>query len=238
MTVTHQLIIEGTEYTIVISDDSQALLAAVAAGSAVVGLWRRGSSQELGMARYLLERPQDADRVFLEKVVRRTYGLPLIIAVTDRLKVREFQLTDISGMYREMEDGEADRLFYDEVRLESYIRSQYGFFEYGLWALEERETGKLVGKAGVVGTIRLAEDRPDGLELGYHIYTPYRRRGYALEACQAITRYLSNEFQPGCLGIKTDASNEASVNLADKLGFKKQRYTGAATELYLIAENY
>lgn len=238
MTVTYQVVVEGIEYSAVLSDDSQALLAAAAAGSAVVGLWQRGSGRELGMARYLVERPQDADPAFLEKVVRRTYGLPLTIAVTDRLNIREFKPGDISRMYREAEDSAADRLFYDEVRLDSYIRSQYGFFEYGLWALEDRMTGNLVGKAGVVGTAGLEQDGADGLELGYHIYTPYRRRGYALEACRAIIRYVGDEFLPACLVIKTDASNKASVNLADKLGFIKQKYTGAVTMLYLTAENY
>lgn len=236
MTIVHQLKMDGTEYHVVISDDSQALLAAAAAGSAVVGLWRPGTGQELAMVRYLVERPEDADEAFLKKVIRRTFGLPQPIAVTKRLNIREFQLADIPCVYAETDDSEADRVFYDRDMLAAYIQAQYGFFEYGLWALEERGTGVLMGKAGVVGSIRGAGGA-EGLELGYHIFTPYRRRGYALEACQAVIKYTLCEFQPSFLGIKTDASNEASVGLAYKLGFTKQIYTETGTIRYLIAEN-
>ena len=54
---------------------------------------------------------------------------------------------------------DADGTFSDWNKREEYRKHQYRFAECGLWALERRADGVLVGKAGLT----------DG-ELGYHIY--------------------------------------------------------------------
>lgn len=236
----YQLEIAGTCYTVVMSDESEALHAALAAGSAVIGLWHPDTGQNLAMAHYLVERPEDADRQFLEKVVRRTNGLPLLIAETERLQIREFQLSDAGQIPAEPEDREDDRIFSGSDLLEAYICSQYGFFEYGIWALTEKESGGLIGKAGITGAVRPKNQTESGLELGYHIFEPYRNQGYAYEACRAILRYVEQEFAPRYLYIKTASTNAESVRLAEKLGFKKlkeSKYNEGVISLLRFAEN-
>ena len=221
----HRLMIAGTEYRIVISDEPKALLAAKAAGSAVVGLWEPDSEKDYSMVSYLVERIEDIDDAYLEQVIRRTYGLPWLIARTDRLIIRELCLSDLLNLPVEPEDSKGDKILQNEDTLAAYISCQYGFCGYGQWALEDRHTGRLVGIAGLDGTSAVrsdgeaAEREGDGLELGYHIFIPFRRQGYALEACRAILAYAGDELGIHVLHIKTDASNEASVCLAKKLGF-------------------
>lgn len=70
----------------------------------------------------------------------------------------------------------------------------------------------LVGKAGVSAGVN-----DDVLELSYHIFSPYRRQGYAEEACRAILSYVKTEY--GCRVCAAAApDNLPSINLLKKLG--------------------
>jgi [ribosomal protein S5]-alanine N-acetyltransferase len=67
----------------------------------------------------------------------------------------------------------------------------------------------------------LADIAPQGVELGYTIYSPFRRRGYATEACQALMRWAKEQPEPGgqfVLSIRPD--NEPSLAIARRFGFQ------------------
>ena len=70
--------------------------------------------------------------------------------------------------------------------------------------------------------------------LGYHIYAPHRRKGYACEACRAIIGYARDVLGFETLEIETDASNEASVKTALALGFvpRSDQSTGNPSEIH------
>ena len=58
------------------------------------------------------------------------------------------------------------------------------------------------------------------MELGYHIFKPYRRKGLAVEACRGIISHVKETLEePVFLYAKIDASNEASIHVIQKLGF-------------------
>lgn len=67
----------------------------------------------------------------------------------------EFTLDDIPQMPEEPdvwyteEERTADRIFYDREKLKAYIKSQYRFYEYGIWAVIRKVDGVIVGKAGL-----------------------------------------------------------------------------------------
>lgn len=216
MLIEREIEVNGALFQAVISDDRQALQAAYAAGRAVVGLWLRKEEKErregaaaegneteeipdLSPALYVVERLEDADEELLKKAVCRRFSMPWTIAETDRLLIREFKASDT------LPDEEEE--FGTPELLSSYIACQYRFYESGLWALVEKETGQIVGKAGIT----------DG-ELGYHIYREYRRRGLAEEACRAI---IQREKKAGgeSVKLKVREDNTASRRLAEKLGF-------------------
>ncbi len=221
-------------YPVVISDRQEALLAAKAAGRAVVGLLSKDGDLCLSAARYLVEAIEAADDAYLEKVVRRERGLPWAIGESGRLLVREFALEDVGQVPPEPEDGEADAVFYRREKLEAYIHGQYGFYEYGLWAVVRKEDGKILGKAGVTA----AEAGIDGLMLAYHVFTPYRRQGYATEACRIILDYVGREYACPVYAM-VEAANTASARLLDKLGFRVmgQKYNGSGHPYILFSGN-
>ncbi|HIZ79687.1 MAG TPA: GNAT family N-acetyltransferase [Candidatus Lachnoclostridium stercorigallinarum] len=207
------VVVDGVSRTVVISDEREALLAADAAGRASVALWD-GSSGEFLPAMFAVEDLQDADEEFLERAVRRKLGLPWVICTTERLLIREFSEADREQIPKEECAGPGDEIFLDREKLRAYIRQQYGFCQYGIWAVIEKESGRLIGKLG----FSPAEEGGSGLELGYHIFLPWRGMGYALEGCLAVLDWEEKELGlPVYARVKKD--NRPSLGLAEKLGF-------------------
>lgn len=227
MTIVKEVTVEGIRYPVTVSDDNEALLAAAAAGRAIIGIWDP-SVRPLGAGfdacLYLVCEMEAADDMLLEKAVRRQYGLPWIIAQTKRLLIREFTKDD---PLEAESDDDGDGVFSDRARREDYIDNQYRFHECGLWALVLKKSGVIIGKAGITAG-----------QLGYHIYGPFRGRGYAFEACSAILGYAEEELGLRHVRIKTGEGNEASVRLAEALGFSRTEDTGQKSEGILTFEKY
>lgn len=248
MTWEREITVEGNVFRVTISDDHVALRSAYAEGRAIVGLWdRERTGQCLDPARYLVETPEDINDEFLERVVRRHLGLPWKIATTSRLDIREFIPMDCRNIPNEPDGGRDGAVFLGEESLKDYIKCQYGFYEYGIWAIVNSRTGRLVGKAGisnieVSGQPEFSEaiknnDTP--VELGYHIFSPYRRQGYGKEACQAILQYAAFNVSER-IYARIREENRSSIKLAEELGFGliAQTGSGSAPRMYLYEWNY
>lgn len=219
------------EYSVLISDEREALLAADAAGRAIIGLWDPNApDRECGPADFLVEHADDVDEPFLECVVRRRLGLPWTICETERLAVREICQGDI----RQIVQGKAGNGFGSREAVEAYIRHQYPVFGFGIWAVTNRQNGSLVGLAGVTAPQEnRAEDEERYqkrlcrgcaeviLEMGYFTFPEYRQRGYAKEACLAVMEYASRELEAGCLLLRIARGNLPSQKMAAVLGFER-----------------
>lgn len=247
--------VNNREVPVLISDEKEALLAAKAAGRAVVGLWSPGTDPEdLSAAGYVVEDLSAATDEYLERVARRNLGLPWKICETERLTVRELFGDDFDEIYSQ----NIGRGFGMVEEFLAYVKNQYAFYEFGMWALTERETGELVGAAGLFlpqdeaedgktpdeAGVSTGTDAPDRyelvlaseeareesgedagmlLELGYHIFSPYRRMGYGLESCQAILKYGRERLGVNRFLVRIDRKNLASKRLAGKLGFVEKK---------------
>lgn len=204
--------IGGKQIPLVISDEAAALTQAKRRGRAVLGISDQG---EFLPVPYVAESLDDVDEVFAKRVIQRQMGIAWEIAETQRLLIREFRKNDWDEM-----EFLPDDVFGQKEVFEAYIRSQYPFYEYGMWALEEKKTGSLVGRAGVWDGEECPMDMPpDSLEMGYHIFSPYRGKGYAMEACRAIQEWCGNEDATKERRIYTRIApcNEDSVRIAKKL---------------------
>ena len=159
MTKTCNTEINGQLYQVCISDEPEALLAAKAAGRAVLGVGEACASF-CPWITTVLRSWEDAGENELDKIaerlVRREQKLPWKICETTRLLIREASVRDYEALLpfrKELTEGISEeknvQAFESRETLESYISCQYGFFEYGLWMLEEKKSGRLVGAAGV-----------------------------------------------------------------------------------------
>ena len=172
--------------------------------------------------RYAVESLAELDIEYLERVRRRYNHIPWDIGETDRCLIRELSLSDLPALY-ELYDkpGMTDYVepLYDyETELEyqkAYIENMYGFYEYGMWLVFSKKTGKLIGRAG------LEHD-----ELGYMIAPELWNRGYATEVCRFIIDYARENTDFEDLYCRIDERNEASVRLAKKLGFVRNAQIG------------
>jgi RimJ/RimL family protein N-acetyltransferase len=81
------------------------------------------------------------------------------------------------------------------------------------WALEERTSGTLVGRAGLFHP----PDWP-ALELGWAIARPRWGEGFAGEAARASARWAQDELGAGRLISLIAPSNSRSIRVAEKLG--------------------
>lgn len=247
--------VNSREIPVLISDEREALLAAKAARRAIIGLQKKESTGNSGLfmlpAPYVIEETDILDDEFLERVARRHLGLPWKICETRRLLIREIHGEDFDEIWL----NQVGHGFESVEALEAYTKHQYIFYEFGFWALAEKESGDLVGVAGL--TIPRDEDMelagqngrqnekgipkewkrkqesglntyiltwPEGketLELGYHIFLPYRKRGYATEACRAIISYAREYLNPKNIIARIAKENTVSVSVAAALRMKK-----------------
>ena len=175
-------------------------------------------------AKILLSSPWDIDAGDFEKIYRRLYHLPWIIGTTPRLLLREMMLSDIPALYA-LYDGEAKRYLpplsddpeEEKKILRAYIEKVYGLMGYGYWAVIERKTGELVGRAGFGVPAR----EEDPAELGYVIRRDKREKGYAEEAVQAAIDYERRMLCfPGVIAL-TEVENIPSRRLLVSLGFRE-----------------
>ena len=91
--------------------------------------------------------------------------------------------------------------------------SQHGF---GLLAIAERESGRVVGEAG----LQVLEAGPD-IELGYTLRHAAWGRGYATEAARAVLYWAFAGLRLERVVAVADPANEASLHVLDKLGMRR-----------------
>lgn len=182
----------------------------------------------------LIEGFEEVDEAFLLRIFQRYHHIPWRIAETARCVIREFDMADLDELirlydepgitYRIAEDGRRlpgyiEPLYpIEEERAyqENYIRHMYRYFGYGMWLVIEKESGRLIGRAGLEN-----RNYPEGMEqeLGYLIHPSWQGRGLATEVCLAVIAYAGLHLECKKLNLLTEADNTASVNLAEKLGF-------------------
>jgi RimJ/RimL family protein N-acetyltransferase len=142
---------------------------------------------------------------------------------TPRLELRPFRADDAPAAHRVYSDPDVMRYvatgpLADESLtarlLQDYIAHQQAS-GYSFWAVVERESGALMGDAGLYRT-------PTGeVELGYTLGRPWWGRGYATEAAGA---WLETAFAR--LGIAevvalAEPANVASLRVLEKLGMQR-----------------
>lgn len=94
--------------------------------------------------------------------------------------------------------------------------------EYGLMALIDKESMEMVGQCGLI-TMNVENSRE--LEVGYHIISRYKGKGYATEAAMFFRDYaFGNNLADNLIAV-IHINNKDSMSVAAKLGMKRERET-------------
>lgn len=157
---------------------------------------------------------------YLRRIWCKTQGVPVMIAETERLVIRESTAEDAEAFFEMYQNSECKKYLealpmteITEYRqyIEDYKNGQYAFFEYGMWTVVEKNSGAVVGRMG------LEQQGFDEIGLGYALLPKFRRKGYAVEACQAILEYCKEcDYAPQVI-IKIAAENTDSRKVAERL---------------------
>ena len=140
---------------------------------------------------------------------------------TERLRLRMFRESDLDAYARMCADAEIMRYLGEGkplTRAEAW-RSMAGILGhwelrgYGLWAVEERATGALIGRIGHIHP----EGWP-GFELGWMLDRASWGKGYATEGARRALEYAFEALGRQHVISLIRPANVASVRVAERLG--------------------
>lgn len=217
------------EECLVIEDSGNGCKAAKAAGMVCVAYFNPGSGQQdLSTAQMILEGYEEVDGTFLEKVYCHVRHLPAVVCETKRLLIREISVEDIPRMMEISNQGTSQSVENNSKTLEeetadfpAYRKYMYEMCDMGYWALVDKFSGKIIGRAGVEP--KIWNGKSSVVELGYLIDENYRGKGFAYEACHGILKEVKRRGAV-YLYCRIHKKNLASRNLAMKLGFRKMDF--------------
>lgn len=147
--------------------------------------------------------------------------LAIPIINTERLTLRPFREDDANAFFELSQDPDVMRYVGDRrvPTLQESWRAIAGWLGhwamrgYGQWAIEERASGQLIGRAGIINPV----DWP-GPEVGYLLGKAWWGRGYATEAARAAMDWGFEQVGFAELLSLIDPANSASISVATRLG--------------------
>lgn len=140
---------------------------------------------------------------------------------TPRLLLRRMRGSDLDAWARMSADAEVMKYIGTGVtfnRGEAWrsiagVLGHWQLLGYGMWAVERKEDGELVGRVGFL-------DPPGwpGFELGWIVGREHWGKGYATEAARAALDYAFEVLKRDRVISVIREGNERSVRVAEKLG--------------------
>jgi RimJ/RimL family protein N-acetyltransferase len=153
---------------------------------------------------------------------------PKLILETKRLFLRRLVVEDLNDLFALYRDPEIRRYFpegvltLDETKdeLEWFLDGHPDHPELGLWATIHKESGKFIGRCGLLPwTI----DGRREVEVAYTIVQEYWGQGLATEAARGILEYGFKQLNLSRLICLIDPENIASQRVAAKIGMTLER---------------
>lgn len=162
---------------------------------------------------------------------------------TSRLRLREWRIGEEALLARFLSD---ERVMYayegafSEAEVAHWLQWNLASYEengFGLWAVEGKVTGKLLGECGLTWQVVEGEKL---LEIGYHLLYDAWHNGYAQEAAQAVRDYAFTTLKAQKVHSIVRDTNLASMNVAIRNGMTVEKrfvkeYKGVVMPHYLFA---
>ena len=139
---------------------------------------------------------------------------------TDRLILRMWREADFEEYVQLCADPEVMRFLggkiFDRTEAWRHMASMIGHWYlrgFGIWAVEEKASGRLVGRIGCI----YPEGWP-GFEVGWTLKREFWGKGYATEGARRALQYAFKELDKPHVISLIQAENVASVRVAERLG--------------------
>jgi RimJ/RimL family protein N-acetyltransferase len=158
---------------------------------------------------------------------------------TNRLRLREWRLTDLEDAFRIWGDPEVVRFLgkqkvvrdLDEQRewlmprIERWSRPEW-YERYDIWAIALPDTDRVIGTIFLKPFDNRLHER---IEIGWHFASAFWRQGFATEAAREVLRYAFDVRRHARIEALVLSDNLASIRLATRLGMTN---VGRTTEAY------
>jgi len=144
-----------------------------------------------------------------------------VIIETERLRLRELETADLPSLRAILQD-DVTMLAYEGAFSEAEVRAwldrmqeRYRNDGFGLWAVELRATGEMIGQCGLT---RQRIDDAEGIEVGYLFNRAHWHLGYATEAARGCLAHGFAHLDVDQIYAQVRDTNLASMNVAIRLG--------------------
>jgi RimJ/RimL family protein N-acetyltransferase len=139
---------------------------------------------------------------------------------TERLRLRMWRRDDFETYARMCADPEVMRYLGGKTfnRLEAwrhmaYIVGHWQLLGFGHWAVEEKSSGQLIGRIGL-----LHPEGWPGFEIGWTLVRECWGKGYATEAARRVLRHAFVDMGRDHVISLIHPDNRASIRVAERLG--------------------
>ena len=151
-----------------------------------------------------------------------------IILETKRLTLRHQVMDDLDDLFALYSDPEIRKYFPDSVKnyedtkeeLEWFMNGHPEHPELGLWAMVHKETGKFIGRCGLLPWE--IDGKPE-IEIAYLIDKAYWNQGLATEAAQGLLQNGFEKLKLSRMICMMHPDNTASQRVAEKIGMTLER---------------
>ena len=210
------------ENMIFLSDSPELLKTAAGQGMACIGFEAKGFSY-WGIP-YLAGSIEAISLSWLDEIWHRHHRLPLTIASSHRLLLRETTMEDLPFLEELYQDPRVIRytpsFFPDSDHrgfLDAYIKNMYPLRGFGMWSLTERNTGEFLGHFGFDLDQRPQKD-PSSLPLlaGYALLPGAWGHGYGAEGlalCLSRAKAYISEGAISHVIFRIHPDNQASLRM-------------------------
>jgi RimJ/RimL family protein N-acetyltransferase len=146
---------------------------------------------------------------------------------TERLLLRHFRPEDLGPHRQAVDDDPAVTWHHKRFSLAESLRrwaerlEQWEKGGFGMWIVEERDTGTVLGHCGLQPL-----EGTDDVELGYYLGRTAWGRGFATECAAATVRFGFERIKLPRIVAVTRVRNSASQNVLEKIGMT---FEGTAT---------
>lgn len=148
---------------------------------------------------------------------------------TDRLLLRGHRLDDFDDFLALWKHKDLVRFIGGEMPTREQVWARllryaglWHHLGFGFFAVEERQSGKLIGEVGFLDLHRDMTPSTEGtLEAGWGITPPMQGKGYATEAMSAAIAWADGQFAGRRMTCIVEIENRSSLRVAEKIGFRR-----------------
>jgi RimJ/RimL family protein N-acetyltransferase len=151
-----------------------------------------------------------------------------LILETDRLILREFQLSDAEAFFAMDSNPKVHQYLWNKpvqkieetIEIIDSVRKQYIDNGIGRFAMISKETNEYIGWAGLKYNTEEVNKKVNFYDIGYRLDEKFWKKGYASEATFAWLKYAFETMNIKTMEAAAHTENAASNRILQKIGMK------------------